>query len=105
MKSLTIEKALNIMKKKDEKRFPHIYGTYIKAKELAEKYNIDKYKVMLAAILHDYAKKEPVDMMIEIINKYLDSSLLKYNPSVYHGEVGSLLIQKDLGIYDSDIIL
>lgn len=101
MNTLTIENALNIMKMKDEKRFPHIYGTYKKAKELAIKYNIDEYKVCLAAILHDYAKNEPIEKLV----KYIDKSFLKYNSAIYHGEVGSILIQEELGVDDKDVIL
>lgn len=101
MKILTINKALEIMKNKDINRYPHIYGTYKKALELSKRYNLDDYKVAIAAILHDYAKNEPHDILV----KYIDESLLKYDSAIYHGEVGSILLQKELGINDQDIIL
>ncbi len=101
---MDIYEALEIIKKKDQLRFPHVYGTYEKARELANYYHVDEYKASISAILHDYAKNEPLDKMKEIINNYLDPELLKYDPVVYHGEVGSYLIHKDLGIKDQDII-
>lgn len=101
MKTLTINQALEIMKNKDIKRYPHIYSTYKKALELSKRYHLDEYKVAIAAILHDYAKNEPLAKLV----KYLDKSLLKYHSAIYHGEVGSILLQEELGINDQDIIL
>ncbi|HEY8364229.1 MAG TPA: bis(5'-nucleosyl)-tetraphosphatase (symmetrical) YqeK [Haloplasmataceae bacterium] len=101
---ITVLEALEIIKKRDELRFLHIYGTYETALKLANLYQLDKYKISLGAILHDYAKNMPIDEQKEIINKYLDKSILDYDSAVFHGEVGSFLIQKDLGVNDQDII-
>ncbi|QVK19380.1 bis(5'-nucleosyl)-tetraphosphatase (symmetrical) YqeK [Mycoplasmatota bacterium] len=104
MKQLTIEKALEIVKNKNELRFQHVLGTYEKAKELAKLYHINEYKTLISAILHDYAKNESLDSMKKIISDYLDPNMLNYNPVVYHGVVGAYLIQKELKIDDMDII-
>ncbi len=102
--NLDFDTALRIVRNKDKGRFNHILGTVEKAKELANRYRIDEYKCVMSAILHDYAKNEPLHKMKRIILNHLDKNLLKYDPVVYHGEVGSYLIKKDLGINDKDII-
>lgn len=104
MTKITIDKALEIVKNKNEMRFSHVLGTYEKAKELANRYRINEYKAMMSAILHDYAKNESLETMKKIIVDHLDTNILKYNPIVYHGVVGAYLIQKELGIDDIDII-
>jgi predicted HD superfamily hydrolase involved in NAD metabolism len=101
---LTIEKALEIAKLKSKKRFPHVLGTYKKAIELANQYNINEKKVSIAAILHDYAKNEPLDKM-EMLLETIDPDLIQYNSVVYHGVVGSYLLQNKLKITDKDILL
>jgi len=104
MKQLSIKEALQLIENKNKTRYAHILGTYEKAKELAELYHINEYKCMMSAILHDYAKNETMETLRQIIIDHLDPTLLQYDPVVYHGYVGSYLIQKDLGIDDLDII-
>jgi predicted HD superfamily hydrolase involved in NAD metabolism len=101
---MTIDEALDIVKKKNEKRFKHVYGTYECATYLAKKYNINEYKCQLAAILHDYAKNEPIEYLKEIILNHLDPSELQYDDAIFHGIVGAYLVREQFNIEDEDIL-
>ncbi len=102
-KLINIDDALKMMEAKNKNRFSHVYGTYVKAKELAAAYNLDLYKCAIAAILHDYAKYDNIESLKNIL-KEINPEMLRYNEIIYHGYAGSYLIQKELGIEDSEII-
>lgn len=101
---MKVEEALAIMQKKENKRFDHIVGTYEMATQLADLYQIDRYKCQIAAILHDYAKNESIDRMEQLIKKHLDTEFLKYSTNVYHAPVGKYLVKQELTILDDDIL-
>ncbi len=103
MKNLSINEALKIAENKYKPRFNHILGVYEKAEYLADKYAVDSYKCSIAAILHDYAKFESKNLMLDVISIY-EPSLVSYDGAVYHGYVGAYLVQKEFGINDVDII-
>lgn len=88
-----------------EHRYIHTIGVMETAIELAKRYGADVKKAELAAIFHDYAKFRPKDEMKQIIiDQDLGSELLLHNEELWHAPVGAYLVEKEVGIFDSEII-
>ena len=87
-----------------EKRRVHTYGVRDTALKLAEKYGCNSYKTEVAALLHDLYRGVSADVLnyhvkhLELDKKYLN------NPNLAHGPVAAVMIQRDFGVYDSEII-
>lgn len=101
----SIEKIkAHIEKNFSEKRKKHTYGVANTACELAKQYGCDVYKAELAALFHDLYRSIPVNVLnyhvkhLELDNKYMD------NPNLSHGKIAAIMIQRDYGITDEDII-
>jgi predicted HD superfamily hydrolase involved in NAD metabolism len=103
---MTIEEALVIVKNKNERRFPHIVGTFEMASYLAEYYQEDVEKCQLAAIFHDYAKNEPFEVMREIIKQTTlpERQYLLYSTNIYHAPVARYYLETQFHITDLDIL-
>ncbi|MBS4173607.1 bis(5'-nucleosyl)-tetraphosphatase (symmetrical) YqeK [Bacillus sp. FJAT-49736] len=99
-------KALQIVKEQlTEKRYVHTVGVMETAIELARMYGADEKKAEISAIFHDYAKFRPLDEMKRIIrDQHFDPRLLKFNPELWHAPVGAYLVEKEVGITDSEIL-
>lgn len=88
-----------------EKRFQHSLRVAETAVVLAERFGADPYKAELAAILHDYAKYRDLDEMRRIIKEsILPKDLLEYHHELWHGPVGALLVKREFGIKDPEIL-
>lgn len=88
-----------------ECRFKHVLDVEEAAIALAEKYGEDVEKVSLAALLHDYAKEQSDEEMRDmIISENMDLDLLQYGNNIWHGPVGAILVKKQFGIQDEDIL-
>ncbi|WP_018765861.1 MULTISPECIES: bis(5'-nucleosyl)-tetraphosphatase (symmetrical) YqeK [Bacillus] len=100
------EKALEIVKQQmHEKRYIHTIGVMETAIELAKLYGVDEKKAEMAAIFHDYAKCRPIQEMEDIIKQEeLPQDLLHYNKELWHAPVGAYLVEKEVGITDSEIL-
>ncbi|WP_428909195.1 bis(5'-nucleosyl)-tetraphosphatase (symmetrical) YqeK [Niallia sp. Krafla_26] len=100
------DQALAIVKEQiTQHRYQHTLGVMETAIILAERYGADAKKAELAAIFHDYAKFRDKDEMKAIIEEQdMDPELLKYNSELWHAPVGAYLVEKEVGIKDSDII-
>ncbi|PEE05664.1 phosphohydrolase [Bacillus pseudomycoides] len=100
------EKALEIVKQQmHEKRYIHTIGVMETAIELAKLYGVDEKKAEMAAIFHDYAKCRPIQEMEDIIKQEeLPKDLLHYNKELWHAPVGAYLVEKEVGITDSEIL-
>ena len=100
------EEALELVKPHlTEQRYIHTLGVEKTAIELARQYGVDPEKASLAAIFHDYAKVRDIDEMRHIIIKEdLDQSLLQYHPNLWHATVGAVLVNKEMGIDDPEIL-
>ncbi|CAI2592663.1 hypothetical protein AKUH4B410M_06630 [Apilactobacillus kunkeei] len=97
-----IEKLKNAL---TQSRFEHVLRVEQKAIELAKKNDVDVEKASVAGLCHDYAKQRPDDDFIQLIKKYrLDDLLLQYGNAIWHGEVGYLMVQNELGVTDIDIL-
>lgn len=93
-----IEKNLN------EKRKKHIYGVVETAKKMAEKYGADLQKAETAALFHDMFRSTPVDVLNMYVRQlHLSPSLLD-NANLAHGPIAAVIMERDYGIEDEDII-
>lgn len=95
-----------IKEKISEKRFNHIIGVVETAKMLANLYNEDIEKAMLASILHDNAREYTQDDMEKLYTyyEYDFSDNQQKNPALLHSKVGAILARATYGIEDMDII-
>ena len=95
-----IEKALSW------ERYCHSLGVKKVSQKLASHYGEDEKKAEVAGLLHDYGKKHSPEELLEIAfdMKIEISPIEKENPDLLHGPLGALLVKKDLGIEDKDII-
>lgn len=99
-------KALSIVKEQlPEKRFEHTVRVMETAIPLAVQFGIDEKKAELAAIFHDYAKYRPKEEMKQwILKEKLPFDLLQFHHELWHAPVGSLLVKKEVGITDEEIL-
>lgn len=103
---MQIEEAKKVVKPHLTKnRYEHTLRVAETAVELAAIYNVSKDKAELAAIFHDYAKYRSLEEMRRIIsnNNMLPKDLLHYHHELWHGPVGSILIELEYGITDKAI--
>lgn len=85
-------------------RFEHTLRVAETAVKLADLYDESAEKVELAAVFHDYAKYRPLDEMKRwIVASRLPKDLLHYHHELWHGPVGSILIEREYGISDPEI--
>lgn len=103
---LSREDLLNqIASQVKETRFQHILGVEKAAVELAERYGADVRKASLAALLHDYAKNQPDQIFIDLIDKYdLTPELKGWGNNIWHGMVGIYKMQEDLALTDKEVL-
>lgn len=85
-------------------RFAHTLRVADTAVELARLYGESEDKAELAALFHDYAKYRSLEELKHwIIKSELPKDLLEYHHELWHGPVGSILIEFEHGISDSVI--
>ncbi len=86
------------------KRYEHTVRVTDTAISLARHYKLDVKKIEIAAIFHDYAKyRNPNEMKRWVLSEQLPQDLLEYGPELLHGPVGSIMIEKEVGIKDPEI--
>ncbi|MEG0288416.1 MAG: bis(5'-nucleosyl)-tetraphosphatase (symmetrical) YqeK [Carnobacterium sp.] len=108
------EKYINLSRKEllekvqiqmSSQRFKHVLGVETAAVELAQRYGVSTEAASIAALTHDYAKERNHGEMHDlIISANLDLELLQYGSEIWHGPVGAILVKKELGIQDADIL-
>ncbi|MBR3756380.1 MAG: bis(5'-nucleosyl)-tetraphosphatase (symmetrical) YqeK [Firmicutes bacterium] len=93
-----------IEKNFSEKRKIHTEGVRETAVRLAEKYGVNPEKAEIAALFHDMYRGVPVDVLnyyvkhLELDSKYID------NANLAHGKIAAIIMERDYGVTDSDII-
>ena len=93
-----------IEKNLSEKRRIHTEGVRKTAVMLAEKYGEDVDKAEVAAICHDMYRGINIDLLNDYVNQLgLDKKYLD-NPNLAHGKIAAVMIKKEYGIDDQDII-
>lgn len=87
-------------------RYEHSVNVADEAVTLAELYGGDVKKAYTAGILHDVTKELPNDKQLQIINDggIILDDVQKQAPKLWHAISGSVYIQTELDITDSDII-
>ncbi|MGI8316075.1 bis(5'-nucleosyl)-tetraphosphatase (symmetrical) YqeK [Halobacillus mangrovi] len=103
---LNREKALEFVKPYlKQKRYEHTIRVTDQAVELAERFGADVWKTEIAAALHDYAKYKPlVEMKRWILEeRRLPKDLLDYHHELWHGPVGALMLEKEIGLNDEEV--
>ena len=89
-----------------ERRFQHSLNVAELAAELAVSFGVDSKKAFLVGILHDYAKDLTADELLLIAedNRLIGNEVERQAPDLLHAPVGALLLEKELGIKDSEIL-
>lgn len=86
-------------------RFEHVLRVVDTARELAIKYEVSVVKAEQAALLHDIAKfmdQQSLRLILEREN--IDDRLLAFHHELWHGPVGSIIANNELGIDDADVL-
>lgn len=104
--SLTRDKLIQtIQSQMSQKRFQHVLGVEQVAVQLAEKFGVSTEAASIAALTHDYAKERSDKEMQDLIfNEKLDLEWLDYGSNIWHGPLGAILVERELGISNSDIL-
>ena len=93
-----------IDKNLSEKRRAHVYGVVETAKKLAEKYGCDINKAETAALFHDMFRSTPVEVLNMYIRQLgLDDTYLN-NANLAHGPIAAVIMNRDYGIDDHDVL-
>lgn len=93
-----------IEKNFSEKRKIHTEGVRKTAIALAQQYGADPEKAEIAALFHDMFRGVPADVLnyyikhLALPEQYID------NPNLAHGKIAAVIMERDYGITDADII-
>lgn len=87
-------------------RFAHSMRTAQTARLLCRLYGEDEQKGFLAGISHDMCKDMKGSIQVTLVEQegYTLSDIEKKKNSLLHGRAASVLLMKDFGITDSDIL-
>ncbi|GAB3050647.1 bis(5'-nucleosyl)-tetraphosphatase (symmetrical) YqeK [Virgibacillus ainsalahensis] len=102
---MKIDEAINYVKPLlTKERFEHSLRVAETAVKLAKLYDESEEKAELAGVCHDYCKYRPLEKMKkQILESSLPKDLLQFHHELWHGPVGALLLEKELGINDKSI--
>jgi predicted HD superfamily hydrolase involved in NAD metabolism len=104
-KIANINKLKKILRSRlNEKKYKHSVNVMKISEKLAKINNLNPNKIKIAALLHDFAKNIKQKELIKYIKKYNLEYDNRCLPSTLHGEIGSILIKKNLNIYDKQIL-
>lgn len=86
-------------------RFEHVLRVEETAIKLAQQFDADQEKASIAALLHDYAKEASHKRMRDvIIQENMDLEMLDYGGSIWHGPIGAVWAEREIGVTDTDIL-
>lgn len=90
----------------DDERYEHTIGVAQMAQELALKYGLDADKAYLAGLLHDCAKCETNDKLLEIINKEMKDVVEceTKNYKTLHAPVSAYYAKTLFNVNDEEIL-
>lgn len=104
---MTFDEYKNIIKvRMGKKRYVHSLNVAKAAQQLAIRYGADVKKAMVAGILHDITKEMSFGEQLQIIesNGIILDKVQIFSPKTWHAISGYVLIKKELGIKDEDIL-
>ncbi|MDC3413318.1 bis(5'-nucleosyl)-tetraphosphatase (symmetrical) YqeK [Terrihalobacillus insolitus] len=85
-------------------RFDHTIRVVETAVQLTGLHGGNKKKAELAGAFHDYAKYRPTEELKRwILKENLPKDLLSFHYELWHGPVGSILVEREYGITDAEI--
>ncbi|WP_163526418.1 bis(5'-nucleosyl)-tetraphosphatase (symmetrical) YqeK [Halobacillus ihumii] len=86
-------------------RYEHTVRVTETALILADRFGSNPELTEKAAILHDYAKYKPKEDMERwiISDRRLPKDLLNHHHELWHGPVGAIMLEKEIGLADTDI--
>lgn len=89
-----------------EKRYEHSLNVKKTAIKLAEIYKAEVEKASLAGLIHDCAKYMSDNEILNLADKngvFVDE-VSRLNPKLLHGNVGSVVAKKIMGIFDQEVL-
>ena len=104
---MTVEDYKLLLKDRlNEKRYFHSLCVADEARRLALKYGADPDKMYLAGLLHDITKNFSDDEQLQTLKKFgiMLSCTEKASPLIWHAITGALVVERELGITDVDVI-
>ena len=104
---ISLDEAKRLAKRTlSPKRYEHTLNVKKLAVELAKRNGVDEKKAALAALLHDIAKEQPKDELLQIItgNDIITNHAARRAPAVWHGGAAAVLAQWEYGVDDPEIL-
>lgn len=90
---------LNVQAMLSNERYLHTLRVMDESVKLAKQYGLAPEQAKLAALLHDYAKCLPVEVLKAEINTYkLPSDLLSYHHELWHGPVAAEIARREYNV-------
>lgn len=89
-----------------EKRYEHSLNVKKTAVKLSETYKGEVEKAALAGLVHDCAKHMSDDEILSLADKngiFVDE-VSRLNPKLLHGNVGSVVAKKIMGVFDQEVL-
>ena len=89
-----------------KKRFEHSLAVAEVAIQIAEKNKLDKRKIFLAALFHDYCRELPIEELLSFAKKkkIAISEIAKEKPILLHGPVAAIMVATEFSITDYEIL-
>lgn len=94
-----------LKKKLSKERYHHSICVASEAKALAKENDFDERKAYLAGLVHDVCKEDSTKKQLELMSRcktYIDD-VEKTSKALYHAIAGSVYIEENFKITDSDI--
>ncbi|RJQ51773.1 MAG: HD domain-containing protein [Actinobacteria bacterium] len=84
----------------------HFLRTASTAAHLAESAGLDVEKARLAGLLHDYARSEPRERLVEMAEErgIAVNEVERQTPYLLHGPVGASLVEEELNVHDEELL-
>ena len=93
-----------IEKNLSERRLKHTRSVVNEAMKLAANYGEDVQKAELAALFHDMFRSTPASALNMYVRQLGLPKNIIDNPNLSHGKIAAVIMKRDFGIEDEDII-
>jgi len=87
-----------------EKRWAHVQGVVETAAMLAEKHGVDVTHAKLAALVHDVAKEQDLEVAKQLLTERNEDVYLVNSSKVWHAPIGAFVAREVFGIEEEDIL-
>lgn len=93
-----------IEKNLSEKRLAHTYSVVEEAVKMALHYGENPEKARIAALFHDMFRSTSAQALNMYIRQFDLPNIIMDNPNLSHGKVAAVIMKRDYGVEDEDII-